>query len=103
MCKFVLSAVRSSASQDTGHGSQPLLCLAACVAAGEERWCRRSLPNLNTRSVRPTHPLSVWSLQFKVIRDKILGDTAIELDRIVSNAYKIILSGDSLRPKQLED
>ena len=25
------------------------------------------------------------------------------LDRIVSNAYKIILSGDSLRPKQLED
>lgn len=38
--------------------------LAACVAAGEERWCRRSLPNLNTRSVRPAHPLSVWSLQF---------------------------------------
>lgn len=25
------------------------------------------------------------------------------LDRVVSNAYKIILSGDSLRPKQLED
>ena len=25
------------------------------------------------------------------------------LDRIVSNAYKIILSGDSLRPKKLED
>ncbi len=25
------------------------------------------------------------------------------LDRIVSNAYKIILCGDSLRPKQLED
>ena len=25
------------------------------------------------------------------------------LDRIVSHAYKIILSGDSLRPKQLED
>ena len=25
------------------------------------------------------------------------------LDRIVSNAYKIILSGDSLRPKKIED
>ena len=25
------------------------------------------------------------------------------LDRIVSNAYKIILSGDSLRPKKVED
>lgn len=25
------------------------------------------------------------------------------LDRIVSNAYKIVLSGDSLRPKKIED